>query len=96
MSLRSRIQFARQAFFYKVELFFQFLASSFGFPENPGMPIVPQTIYFWNQPNFNEDFPIHKKGFPVPQQPSTLFEALFGDFPKINLYLIMDVLPVYL
>lgn len=84
MTFRTKIYFTRQIFFEKIELFIQLLAKNFGFPENPGMQIIPNAEYFWNKPRFSDDFPIHPPGFPVQQQPSNLFETIFGDMPKIN------------
>ena len=84
MTFRTRIYFSRQVFFEKVEFYIQLIAKKFGFPENPGMPIIPTTEYFWSNPRFLDDFPVHPQPFPVQQQPSNLFQTIFGDFPKLN------------
>jgi len=84
MTLKLKIQNARQSFFKAVEKTFQFLAKFYGYPENPGMPIVPTAEYFWNKHRFSDDFPVHQKGFPVPQTPSNLLETLIGDLPKVR------------
>lgn len=84
MTFRTRIYFAKQFFFEKVESFIQLIAKNYGFPENPGMPIVPTAEYFWNKTRFSDDFPVHPQPYPVQQQPSNLFEMLVGDLPKMN------------
>ena len=83
MTLRTRIYFARQLFFEKVETYIQSIAESYGFPDNPGMPIVPTAEYFWNQSRYSDDFPLRRSGLPVPQYPSNFFQTIFGDLPKV-------------
>ena len=84
MIFRTKIYFAKQTFFENFESFIISIAKRFGFPDNPGMPLVPNAEYFWNKSRFSDDFPSHPSGFPVQQQPSNLFQTIFGDLPKVN------------
>lgn len=84
MTFRTKIYFAKQAFFENFESFIKSIAKRFGFPNNPGMPVIPNAEYFWNKSRFSDDFPLHPSGIPVQQQPSNLFQTIFGDLPKVN------------
>ena len=85
MSLDEKFIPIRTAFFHILESLFQKIAGLFGYPENPGMPILDN---FSNKADvrskFFENLPLHRTVWPPIQRPETWFETIFGPSPKID------------
>jgi hypothetical protein len=81
MSLDEKFIPVRNAFYEIVSNFFQKIASSFGYPENPGMPTIPDLT---NRSEFISSLPQHKTFWPPVQRPETWFEMIFGPVPKVE------------
>ena len=75
----------RGQYFEFVSFCFQLLARLFGFPEVPGMPLLPpQDSYLAIQEEkaLSDQLPIRRIPFPPDSHPQNYFEILFGDLPK--------------
>ena len=84
MTIREQFFTLRQSFFDVVAVGFQKVATAFGFPENPGMPLFPQREYFWNKVSLSDDLPVRNVRFPPDTNPQNYIEILIGDSPKPN------------
>ena len=90
MSLDEKFIPIRTGFYNIVSTFFERIAQFFGYPENPGMPIVydtPNNVYLKSE--FFDSLPKHKTYWPPLQRPETWFEMIFGPAPKV------DIVPKY-
>jgi len=91
MSLDEKFISVRTGFYDIVEKFFQNLAQFFGYPENPGMPILfTVTDEVDGRSQFLNDLPKRITYFPPAQRPETWFETIFGPAPRV------EVLPRYI
>lgn len=85
MSLDEKFIPIRNAVYQIIENFFKKIAGLFGYPENPGMPIIyemPNETYARSQ--FFDNLPTHKTYWPPIQQPETWFEMILGPAPKVE------------
>ena len=85
MSLDEKFVPIRTSVLNLVSYLFKKIAGIFGYPENPGMPIVyddPSDIYSRSQ--FLTNLPEHKTSWPPIQRPETWFETFFGPTPKVE------------
>ena len=90
MSLDEKFIPIRTLFYDIVGSFFKKVAGVFGYPENPGMPVIydmPDQVYARSQ--FFDSLPKHKTYWPPIQRPETWFEMIFGPTPKV------DIVPRY-
>jgi hypothetical protein len=81
MSLDEKFIPVRNAFYEIVKHFFETIATRFGYPENPGMPTIPDVT---NRSEFLSSLPRHKTFWPPAQRPETWFEMIFGTYPKLE------------
>ena len=81
MSLDEKFIPVRNAFYEIVKHFFETIATPFGYPENPGMPTIPDVT---NRSEFLSSLPRHKTFWPPAQRPETWFEMIFGTYPKLE------------
>ncbi len=81
MSLDEKFIPVRNAFYDIVKHFFETIATRFGYPENPGMPTIPDVT---NRSEFLSSLPRHKTFWPPAQRPETWFEMIFGTYPKLE------------
>ena len=85
MSLDEKFIPVRNAFYEIVSNFFQKIASFFGYPENLGMPTIPDlTNDLYSRSQFLSSLPQHKTFWPPVQRPETWFEMIFGPLPKVE------------
>jgi len=84
MSLKENLILVRETFFNKVENLFIDIASVLGFPENPGMPLVPPNGYLGQSFFENDSLPLRKVPFPPQGAPQNLIEMIIGCIPKVN------------
>lgn len=85
MSLYEKFIPVRNAFNKIVNNLFQKLAGYFGYPENSGMPTIPDiTTDIESRSHFLSNLPIHKTVWPPVQRPETWFEVIFGPTPKLD------------
>nr|ULD16167.1 hypothetical protein [Cylindrotheca closterium]ULD16256.1 hypothetical protein [Cylindrotheca closterium] len=85
MSLDEKFIPIRIAVYQIIENFFKKIAGLFGYPQNPGMPMIyemPNETYMKSQ-SF-DNLPIHKTYWPPIQQPETWFEMIVGPAPKVE------------
>lgn len=82
MTIRDQLATLKRDFFQQTEDFFQALAAPFGFPENPGMPVLPIQAYDWEKPSFRDKLPTHLVRFPPDSGPKNYFEVIVGQIPK--------------
>lgn len=85
MSLDEKFAPVRTMVYQMVGNFFQIIAGFFGYPQNPGMPIMPDLeneIYARYQ--FLNSLPRHTIDWPQTQRPETWFEMIFGPVPKVE------------
>jgi hypothetical protein len=90
MALNDKLISIRQAFFDKVEEFAINFATKFGYPENPGMPLIPPRVGVDGEPYlgfkiYDSDI-LTVRTVPFPPQPTAenLIELLFGNLPKLQ------------
>ena len=91
MSLDDKFAPVQTAFSNLVSSFFEKLATLFGYPENPGMPIndtISTNIY--GRSEFFESLPKRITYFPPAQRPESWFETIFGTAPRV------DIVPRYI
>ncbi len=85
MSLYEKFITVRNAFDKIERDTFQTLAGYFGYPENPGMPTIPNfTTDLDARSQFLSKLPVHKTAWPPVQRPETWFEVVFGPTPKLD------------
>jgi len=80
--IRDQLISLRELFFNSVASLFQKIATNYGFPENPGMPLIPLPIYGWNVPTLADSLPVRKVQFPPQEFPRNYVEVLLGRIPK--------------
>lgn len=65
--------------------FFEIVARLFGYPENPGMPVIKEKL---SDQDLKEDFlkslPLRITQWPPVSRPETWFETIFGTVPKVE------------
>lgn len=81
MSLDEKFIPLRTSIYEGVGNLFKKLAGFFGYPENPGMPTIPDVT---NRSEFLSSLPRHKTFWPPAQRPETWFEMIFGTYPKLE------------
>ena len=84
MSLDDKFAPIRTGIYATVSGVFEKLAGLFGYPENPGMPTIPDmTIEAYRRTDFLSSLPKHRTYWPPPQRPETWFEMVFGPTPRV-------------
>jgi len=85
MSLDDKFVPVRNAFYETVSNVFQKIAQFSGYPENLGMPTLPDLpnkVYARTQ--FLDSLPKHETTWPPVQRPESWFEVIFGTAPKVD------------
>jgi len=82
MNIREQLISVRESFFKLVSNLFEKIAAKYGFPENPGMPLIPDPIYSWNVRTLADNLPIRKVMYPPQEFPRNYVEILLGRMPK--------------
>ena len=82
MNIREQLLTLRESFFTLVAKLIQKIATTYGFPENPGMPLLPVDTYKWNIPTLTDNLPVRKVPFPPQLFPRNYVEVIFGRIPK--------------
>ena len=91
MSLDDKFAPVQTAFSNLVSSFFEKLATLFGYPENPGMPITDTiSTEIYGRSEFFESLPKRITYFPPAQRPESWFETIFGTAPRV------DIVPRYI
>lgn len=91
MNLDEKFIPVRTGFYNLVGKFFETLAQFFGYPENPGMSILPTfSTGVEERSQFFDTLPKRVTYFPPAQRPETWFETVFGPAPRV------EVLPRYI
>jgi hypothetical protein len=91
MSLNEKFIPIRNTFYSIIEKLFTKVAGLFGYPENPGMSIMPNISNELNSKSqFIDSLPKHQTAWPPIQRPETWFEMFFGPTPKV------EVVPKYI
>jgi uncharacterized protein YggT (Ycf19 family) len=91
MSLDEKFIPVRNAVYDIVDHSFKQIAGFFGYPNNPGMPMISEVLNdAYARANFLDKLPRHKTFWPPPQRPETWFEMIFGPAPKV------DIVPRYI
>ena len=83
MSFDEKFTSIRLAFYNKVGELFEKIASTLGYPENPGMPIEANNKVL-NIQDWMETIPERVTYFPPAQRPETWLETIFGPVPKVE------------
>jgi hypothetical protein len=83
MSLDETFTSIRLTFYNKIGELFEKIASTLGYPENPGMPIEANNKVL-NIQDWMETMPERITYFPPAQRPETWFEMIFGPVPKVE------------
>ena len=84
MSLDDKFAPLRNGIYTTVSSVFEKLAGLFGYPENTGMPTIPQMSNdAYMRTDFLSSLPKHQTYWPPPQQPQTWFEMIFGPTPRV-------------
>ena len=93
MSLDEKFLPIRNTFYEIINNFFRKTAELFGYPKNPGMPVIRDVSNESNEiqvrSGFIDNLPTHKTFWPPIQRPETWFEMILGPTPKV------DVVPRY-
>ncbi len=85
MSLDDKFIPVRTTVYNLVQIFFEKIAGFFGYPNNPGMPIVSQIAKKVDtRSQFFYSLPTHSSSWPPIQRPETFFEMVFGSAPKLE------------
>ncbi len=85
MSLDEKFIPIRNAFYDIISSFFKKIAGLFGYPNNPGMPTMPDlSNEVYSRSTFIDNLPRHKTSWPPIQRPETWFEMIFGPAPKVE------------
>lgn len=82
MNVRDYLISVRESFFKRVSDLYQEIAMNYGFPENPGMPLLPREVYKWDESKARTFLTDRKVQFPPQEIPTNYFEVLFGKIPK--------------
>nr|YP_004376596.1 hypothetical protein FispC_p031 [Fistulifera solaris]BAK18962.1 conserved hypothetical protein [Fistulifera solaris] len=91
MSLDEKFIPIRNTFYDIIASFFQTIARVFGYPNNPGMPTMPDiSNEVYSKSKLLDSLPRHKTFWPPIQRPETWFEVIFGPTPKV------DTVPKYI
>ena len=81
MGLDEKFASVRTSFYNKVGELFEKMAHGFGYPENPGMPTISDTLA---DANWVDSVPKRITFFPPDQRPETWFEMIFGPLPRVE------------
>jgi hypothetical protein len=85
MSLDEKFIPVRTTFYEMVDNLFQKIAVSFGYPENPGMPIsYDLSNEGYTRSKFLDSLSQHITFWPPIQRPETWFEMIVGPAPKVD------------
>ena len=85
MSIDEKFSPVRNAFYENVDTLFKKIAGFFGYPDNLGMPVIPDLPDdLYARAKFMDSLPRHKTYWPPIQRPESWFEMLFGPSPKID------------
>ena len=85
MSLNEKFIPVRTVIYHITGGFFQKIAGFFGYPTNPGMPVLPDlSNKIYAQSKFLDNLPRHETFWPPVQRPETWFEMILGPLPKIE------------
>ena len=86
MSLNDKFASVQMALYNKVEELFEKIAVQFGYPDNPGLPRIPNALHVMRGSNQPMGYTLPKRitYFPPPQEPQTWFEVIFGQAPKVE------------
>lgn len=82
MGIRDSLIVMRQNFFDQVAIYFQEKAVHFGFPELPGMPILPNKTFFWSPDAIMYELEERRLPFPPVTFASNYLEIILGSIPK--------------
>jgi hypothetical protein len=85
MSLDEKFSPVRTAIYQITGGVFQKIAGFFGYPTNPGMPVLPDfgnKVY--SRSRFLDNLPRHETFWPPFEHPETWFEMIFGPLPKVE------------
>jgi len=84
MTIRNTLIQGRDILFYIVRDTYEDIARYLGYPDKPGMPIVPPNGYFGE--SFFQVVPLPVRQVPMPNTPppQNYIEIFLGTFPKIN------------
>lgn len=82
MAFRDHLLLLRDGFFVQVSNGFEFIATWFGYPTNPGMPLIGNSEYF--SESFFQASPLPIRPLSqLPEMPSNLIEVFMGTVPQI-------------
>jgi hypothetical protein len=90
MVLRDKLIILRQGFFDKVQEVTIKFATKFGYPENKGMPLVPENLGSDGEPYLgfrvydNDILSVRNVPFPPPPTAENLLQVMFGAVPKVQ------------
>ena len=85
MSLDEKFIPIRNTFYDILASFFKTIAGLFGYPNNPGMPTIPEiSNEVSSKSRLLDSLPLHKTFWPPIQRPETWFETIFGPTPKVE------------
>ena len=85
MSLDEKFIPVRNAFYETVSKGFMKVAQIFGYPDNPGMPMIADlSNNAYSRAKFLDSLPRHQTFWPPIQRPETWFEMIFGPAPKVD------------
>jgi hypothetical protein len=91
MSLDDKFASFQTTFTNLVGIFFEKLAVLFGYPENPGIPIIDNiSNEVYGRSEFFDSLPKRVTYFPPAQRPESWFELFFGTAPRV------DIVPRYI
>ena len=79
MSIQNSYYLLQNFFINLVCLFFETIAKWLGYPENPGMPVVPPENYPWEVERLNANLPVLTERFPPSTDPKNYFHVLFTE-----------------
>jgi len=85
MSLDEKFIPVRNVFYETVSKGFMKVAQIFGYPDNPGMPVIADlSNNAYSRAKFLDSLPRHQTFWPPIQRPETWFEMIFGPAPKVD------------
>jgi hypothetical protein len=90
MVLRDKLIAVRQGLFDKVQELTIKFATKFGYPENKGMPLVPENVDSNGEPYLgfrvydNDLLSVRNVPFPPPPTAENLFQVMFGAIPAVQ------------
>ena len=82
MSLNEKFISIRNAFYQIVETSFKNIAGYFGYPDNLGMPTIPD--FTDSRARLYDRLPNYKTSWPPTQRPENWFEMIFGPSPQAD------------